>query len=73
MCVCAAVSLVLVWQGLEVNCSASEPLKVMISGAPASGKGTQCESIVKKVSFFYIFHCRIDPKKKDAKLLIFLL
>lgn len=28
----------------------SVPLKVMISGAPASGKGTQCELIVKKVS-----------------------
>ncbi|KAE8126133.1 hypothetical protein FH972_020877 [Carpinus fangiana] len=26
----------------------SEPLKVMISGAPASGKGTQCELIVQK-------------------------
>ncbi|RWW78155.1 hypothetical protein BHE74_00013639 [Ensete ventricosum] len=26
-----------------------EPLKVMISGAPASGKGTQCELIKKKV------------------------
>lgn len=25
------------------------PLKVMISGAPAAGKGTQCENIVKKV------------------------
>ncbi|RVW94980.1 hypothetical protein CK203_040073 [Vitis vinifera] len=28
-------------------------LKIMISGAPASGKGTQCELITKKVSFFY--------------------
>lgn len=26
-----------------------EPLKIMISGAPASGKGTQCELINKKV------------------------
>ena len=26
------------------------PLQIMISGAPASGKGTQCEEIVKKVS-----------------------
>lgn len=30
-------------------CSKSEPIKVMISGAPASGKGTQCEMIVQKV------------------------
>lgn len=28
----------------------SEPLRVMISGAPASGKGTQCELITQKVS-----------------------
>lgn len=28
----------------------SEPLRVMISGAPASGKGTQCELIAQKVS-----------------------
>lgn len=33
-----------------------EPLKVMISGPPASGKGTQCELITKKVSFFFIFN-----------------
>lgn len=26
------------------------PLKVMISGAPAAGKGTQCEKIVDRVS-----------------------
>lgn len=32
-----------------MNCAAAEPLKVMISGAPASGKGTQCELIVQKV------------------------
>lgn len=32
-----------------MNCAAGEPLKVMISGAPASGKGTQCELIVQKV------------------------
>lgn len=36
-------------QGLRVSCAISEPLKVMISGAPASGKGTQCEMIVQKV------------------------
>lgn len=29
-----------------------EPLKIMISGAPASGKGTQCELITQKVSNF---------------------
>jgi hypothetical protein len=28
----------------------ADPLKVMISGAPASGKGTQCELIKAKVS-----------------------
>lgn len=31
----------------------AEPLRVMISGAPASGKGTQCELITKKVTFFF--------------------
>lgn len=41
-------------QGLSVACaSTSEPLKVMISGAPASGKGTQCELIVQKVIISY--------------------
>ncbi|MED6123217.1 hypothetical protein PIB30_047042 [Stylosanthes scabra] len=35
-------------KALKVNCSTSEPLKIMISGAPASGKGTQCEVIVQK-------------------------
>ncbi|KAF8031370.1 hypothetical protein BT93_D0535 [Corymbia citriodora subsp. variegata] len=40
--------------GLKVNCSAGEPLKVMISGAPASGKGTQCELIVKKFGLVHI-------------------
>lgn len=45
-------------QGLKVRCSKSEPLKVMISGAPASGKGTQCEIIVQKVSnILGIIHC----------------
>lgn len=48
-----------VWQGMGLRCRASEgaaaaarkeaPLKVMISGAPASGKGTQCRMIVEKV------------------------
>lgn len=28
----------------------SGPMRVIISGAPASGKGTQCETIVEKVS-----------------------
>ncbi|KAK3435711.1 hypothetical protein EUGRSUZ_C00416 [Eucalyptus grandis] len=40
--------------GLKVNCLAGEPLKVMISGAPASGKGTQCELIVKKFGLVHI-------------------
>ncbi|KAJ6296215.1 hypothetical protein OIU78_024120 [Salix suchowensis] len=39
---------------LRVSCSTSEPLKVMISGAPASGKGTQCELIVKKFGLVHI-------------------
>ncbi|KAJ4846796.1 hypothetical protein Tsubulata_014111 [Turnera subulata] len=41
-------------KGLRVSCSAAEPLKVMISGAPASGKGTQCELIVKKFGLVHI-------------------
>ncbi|KAL5547667.1 hypothetical protein UlMin_002898 [Ulmus minor] len=41
-------------KGLKVSCSVSEPLKVMISGAPASGKGTQCELIVKKFGLVHI-------------------
>lgn len=41
-------------QGLSVTCASTcEPLKVMISGAPASGKGTQCELIVQKVIISY--------------------
>ncbi|XP_022143249.1 adenylate kinase 5, chloroplastic isoform X2 [Momordica charantia] len=39
---------------LKVNCAAGEPLKVMISGAPASGKGTQCELIVQKFGLVHI-------------------
>ncbi|KAK6787222.1 hypothetical protein RDI58_015747 [Solanum bulbocastanum] len=31
-----------------------EPLRVMISGAPASGKGTQCELIIKKYDLVHI-------------------
>jgi hypothetical protein len=35
----------------QVRASATaRPLKVMISGAPAAGKGTQCASIIEKVS-----------------------
>ncbi|KAJ6406898.1 hypothetical protein OIU84_010418 [Salix udensis] len=34
---------------LRVNCSTNKPLKVMISGALGSGKGTQRELIVKNV------------------------
>uniref|UniRef100_A0A2P2LVW3 adenylate kinase n=1 Tax=Rhizophora mucronata TaxID=61149 RepID=A0A2P2LVW3_RHIMU len=39
---------------LSVKCSLSEPLKVMISGAPASGKGTQCQLIVEKFGLVHI-------------------
>ncbi|WCJ29839.1 adenylate kinase family protein [Euphorbia peplus] len=41
-------------KGLRICCSATEPLKVMISGAPASGKGTQCELIVNKFGLVHI-------------------
>ncbi|OVA12893.1 Adenylate kinase [Macleaya cordata] len=42
-------------KGFRVDCSASgEALKVMISGAPASGKGTQCEMIVQKYGLVHI-------------------
>lgn len=34
-------------------------LKVMIAGAPAAGKGTQCAKIVDKVSFVAI--ARLNP------------
>ncbi|CAL9151685.1 unnamed protein product, partial [Musa hybrid cultivar] len=37
-----------------VVCAATEPLKVMISGAPASGKGTQCQMIVEKYGLVHI-------------------
>lgn len=37
-----------------MGCSAGEPLKVMISGAPASGKGTQCEMITSKYGLVHI-------------------
>ncbi|KAL9281223.1 Adenylate kinase 5 [Arabidopsis thaliana] len=38
----------------QIRCSINEPLKVMISGAPASGKGTQCELIVHKFGLVHI-------------------
>ncbi|KAK9947406.1 hypothetical protein M0R45_003032 [Rubus argutus] len=41
--------------GPKLRSSLKEPpLKVMISGAPASGKGTQCELIVKKFGLVHI-------------------
>ncbi|KAL7156093.1 hypothetical protein ABFS83_03G120000 [Erythranthe nasuta] len=42
--------------GLLVAASAekAEPLRVMISGAPASGKGTQCELITKKYDLVHV-------------------
>ncbi|XP_017244567.1 adenylate kinase, chloroplastic isoform X1 [Daucus carota subsp. sativus] len=42
--------------GLKVNCSVKkiENMKIMISGAPASGKGTQCELITKKYGLVHI-------------------
>ncbi|XP_049386142.1 adenylate kinase 5, chloroplastic [Solanum stenotomum] len=39
---------------IKVISARSEPLKVMISGAPASGKGTQCELIVQKFGLVHI-------------------
>ncbi|KAF8691914.1 hypothetical protein HU200_040033 [Digitaria exilis] len=51
-------------RGLGLRCRATEeapppmrvkaPLKVMISGAPASGKGTQCRMIVEKYGLVHI-------------------
>lgn len=50
----------------------SEPLKIMISGAPASGKGTQCELIKEKVGREFArlvlvleFYCRLLVLKYD--------
>lgn len=59
-------------QKSRVRCSAGRPLKVMISGAPASGKGTQCELIVKKV----ILHLRFISLKlgfHDSPGLLFII
>ncbi|KAH6794363.1 adenylate kinase family protein [Perilla frutescens var. hirtella] len=39
---------------LKIVSSTAEPLKVMISGAPASGKGTQCEMISQKFGVVHI-------------------
>lgn len=33
-----------------------QPLRVMIAGAPAAGKGTQCAKIVEKASSFSLVH-----------------
>ncbi|XP_073043241.1 adenylate kinase 5, chloroplastic isoform X2 [Primulina eburnea] len=41
-------------KGLKIVSSKPEPLKVMISGAPASGKGTQSELIVQEFGLVYI-------------------
>ncbi|XP_051148358.1 adenylate kinase 5, chloroplastic isoform X2 [Andrographis paniculata] len=41
-------------KGLKIVSSKSEPLKLMISGAPASGKGTQCEMIAQKFGVVHI-------------------
>ncbi|KAJ4791983.1 adenylate kinase family protein [Rhynchospora pubera] len=41
-------------KGFHVECALGEPLKVMISGAPASGKGTQCSMIVEKYGLVHI-------------------
>ncbi|KAJ9167198.1 hypothetical protein P3X46_021865 [Hevea brasiliensis] len=39
---------------LVVASAKPEPLKIMISGAPASGKGTQCELITKKYGLVHV-------------------
>lgn len=41
-------------QGRAEAKAKDEPLRIMIAGAPASGKGTQCELIVEKVGFLDI-------------------
>nr|CAB3480605.1 unnamed protein product [Digitaria exilis] len=61
-------------RGLGLRCRATEetppptrvkaPLKVMISGAPASGKGTQCRMIVEKVK------SRLDTYKKNSEAIL---
>uniref|UniRef100_A0A6N2M3E0 adenylate kinase n=1 Tax=Salix viminalis TaxID=40686 RepID=A0A6N2M3E0_SALVM len=39
---------------LVVASAKANPLKIMISGAPASGKGTQCEFITEKYVLVHI-------------------
>lgn len=46
----------------------AEPLKIMISGAPASGKGTQCELITQKVSFFVLLlDYSVDKQSQESQ------
>ncbi|KAI5674464.1 hypothetical protein M9H77_14828 [Catharanthus roseus] len=42
------------YKALKISGSKAEPFKVMISGAPASGKGTQCEMIVQKFGLVHV-------------------
>jgi pantothenate kinase len=53
--------LVLDWKFQAVEAENAGPLNVMIAGAPASGKGTQCELIKAKVSEFGIQPCKMIP------------
>ncbi|KAL5558443.1 hypothetical protein UlMin_034654 [Ulmus minor] len=39
---------------LVVGSAGAEPLKIMISGAPASGKGTQCQLITQKYDLVHV-------------------
>eukprot|EP01026_Neomeris_dumetosa_P041465 TRINITY_DN3436_c0_g2_i1.p2 TRINITY_DN3436_c0_g2~~TRINITY_DN3436_c0_g2_i1.p2 ORF type:complete len:284 (+),score=39.14 TRINITY_DN3436_c0_g2_i1:125-976(+) len=41
-------------QAVRVNCQSSTTLKVMIVGAPAAGKGTQCAEIIKQYGLVHI-------------------
>ncbi|XP_074372107.1 adenylate kinase, chloroplastic isoform X2 [Apium graveolens] len=59
---------------LKVNCSVKkfDPMKIMISGAPASGKGTQCELITKKYGLVHIaagdlLRAEIDEGTENGK------
>ena len=65
----------LLFMSIELGCicwqvtarATPEPLRIKISGAPASGKGTQCELITRKVSNFInkraseIFYFSLGP------------
>lgn len=42
--------------------SAAQQLRVMIAGAPAAGKGTQCANIVEKASLW----CSVEPNSRAA-------